>query len=133
MQRQNERRVFRNHQIRRADTNAEFFEPVDFLDKGPGIDDNTVADNAKLARTHHPGRQKRQFVSDTINYQRVASIVAALKANDHIGARRQPVDDLAFALVTPLRANYRYIGHFDFRGKLPPTNTVSTAIQLRRG
>jgi hypothetical protein len=35
----------------------------------------------------------------------------ALKADNGIGAFRQPVDNLAFTLVAPLRANYGYIRH----------------------
>jgi hypothetical protein len=41
----------------------------------------------------------------------MAGIVAALKARDDIGALRQPVDDLALALVAPLGAHDNHIGH----------------------
>jgi hypothetical protein len=41
----------------------------------------------------------------------MASIVAALKADDHIGAMAQPIDDLAFSFVAPLGAHDRYRGH----------------------
>src|SRR5687767_15998625 len=41
----------------------------------------------------------------------MAGIVAALEAHDHVGALRQPIDDLALALVAPLRTDDRYIRH----------------------
>jgi hypothetical protein len=37
--------------------------------------------------------------------------MAALKADDDIGALRQPVDDLALAFVAPLRSDDDYICH----------------------
>ena len=41
----------------------------------------------------------------------MAGIVAALEADDHVGAARQPVDDLALAFVAPLGADDGHIGH----------------------
>jgi hypothetical protein len=43
--------------------------------------------------------------------QRVARIMAALKAHHCVGAACQPVNDLAFALVTPLGADNGHICH----------------------
>jgi hypothetical protein len=39
----------------------------------------------------------------------MARIVPALEADDHIRAAGKPVDDLAFALVAPLRADDRNV------------------------
>jgi hypothetical protein len=61
-------------------------------------------------RTTPEGKQ-RQLVADPVDDQRVAGIVAALEAHHHIGALGQPVDDLAFALVAPLRPDDNYVGH----------------------
>ena len=41
----------------------------------------------------------------------MAGIVAALKADDDVGLLGQPIDNLAFALVAPLRANHDNICH----------------------
>src|SRR5438132_11096476 len=57
----------------------------------------------------------------------MAGIVTALEAHDDIGLLRQPVDDLALPLVTPLGADDDNIGHFEspilklqrFRARLP--------------
>ncbi len=49
-----------------------------------------------------------------VDDQRVARVVAALEAHHQVGAARQPVDDLALALVAPLgadqhRGRHRYL------------------------
>jgi hypothetical protein len=53
----------------------------------------------------------------------VAGVVAALEAHDNVGALRQPVDDLAFALVAPLGADHHHVRHLESasgRRSLPP-------------
>ena len=45
----------------------------------------------------------------TVDYQRVAGVVPPLESRHRRGAVRQQVDDLAFALVAPLRADHNYI------------------------
>ena len=40
-----------------------------------------------------------------VDHQRVAGVVAALKADDDIGVVGKQIDDLALTLVTPLRAD----------------------------
>jgi hypothetical protein len=44
----------------------------------------------------------------------VAGIVATLEARHHIGPLRQPVDDLALALVAPLGANHNHVCHDEY-------------------
>ncbi len=75
-----------------------------------GIDHHAVADDAQLA-AHQPARQQRQLVGLVAHHQRVAGVVAALEPHDDVGAARQPVDDLALALVAPLGADHRDVGH----------------------
>jgi hypothetical protein len=75
------------------------------------VDHHAVADDGELARTDDARGQQRQLVADTVDDQRVAGIVAALEADHHIGAFRQPVDNLAFSLVAPLRPDDNHIGH----------------------
>jgi len=47
----------------------------------------------------------------------VPRIVPALKANDNIGAAGEPIDDLAFPFITPLRPDNDDIGHSNFSHK----------------
>ena len=70
-----------------------------------------LTDDGELARPHHARGQERQLVADPVDDQRVAGIVTALETHDDIGALGQPVDDLAFSLVTPLRPDDNYVGH----------------------
>ena len=41
----------------------------------------------------------------------MARVVAALKPHDDIGALRQPIHDLAFALVAPLGTDHDNVRH----------------------
>ncbi len=116
MQRQYQRGIFRHHQILGRDGDAQTFEPPDFVDERPRIHHHAIADDGKLARPDHAGRQQAQFVGDAVYHQRVAGIVAALEAHHHVGSRRQPVDDLALAFVAPLGADHRDIGHYSVPG-----------------
>ncbi len=63
-----------------------------------------------LPRTR-PGGQQRQLVGLVADHQRVAGVMAALEAHDDIGAAGQPVHHLSLALVAPLGADHRDIGH----------------------
>ena len=76
----------------------------------PGIEHDAVADHRRRA-AHDPARQQRQLVGLVADDEGVAGIVAALEAHDHVGAAGEPVDDLALALVAPLRADDGDVAH----------------------
>ena len=111
MQRQDKRGVFGDFQAIRCHFHALAAEFFELGDEGMGVEDDAVADDRQLAFAHDAGRQQRQLVDLAVDDQRMAGIVAALEAHDHIGALRQPVDDLALAFVAPLRADDHHIGH----------------------
>src|SRR5690606_25841377 len=92
------------------------------------IEDDAVADDRKLALAYDARRQQRQFVDRPVHDQRMAGVMAALEAHDDIGAFRQPVDDLALALVAPLRADDHHIGHSVF----PSIHAESAAGAAKR-
>ena len=78
-----------------------------FLDLGlqcPRIEHHPVANHRQRAGDD-PRRQQRQFVHLLADHQRMAGIMPALEPHDQVGAAGQPVDDLALALVAPLRAD----------------------------
>ena len=63
-----------------------------------------------------PGRTMPDGSSDSLNtvpvdHQRVPGVVPALEARDHVRPLAQPVDDLALALVAPLRADDHHVAH----------------------
>ena len=59
-----------------------------------------------------PEGSRRQLVDLAVDDQRVPGIVPALKARDDVGPLGKPVDDLALALVAPLRAHDNHVGHW---------------------
>jgi hypothetical protein len=109
--RQDQRSIVGELEIVGADIDALAAYRVDFAEQCPRIDDHSVADDRQLARPDHPRGKKAQFVLDIADHQRVAGIVAALKAHDDIGPLREPVDDLALAFIAPLRADHGDIAH----------------------
>ncbi|MND35829.1 hypothetical protein D3C80_264760 [compost metagenome] len=86
------------------------------------IDDDAVADDGHLARTNDAGRQERQLVAYAIDDERMAGIMTALVTHNDVGALREPVDNLALALITPLRTHYDTVRHICFLpfGRNPP-------------
>ncbi len=111
VQRQDQGRVLGDAQVLRADRHALLPQPLDLVGQRPRIDHHAVADHAELAFTHHARRQQRKLVGLVADDQRVAGVVAALEAHHDVGPLRQPVDDLAFALVAPLGADYDDVCH----------------------
>ncbi len=112
MQRQDQRDVFGDAQVFRADGHALPSQLGDFIEERLRIDHHAVADDRKLGRPQDARRQQRQLVGFAVDDQRVAGIVAALEAHDDVSLLRQPVDDLALPLVAPLGADDDNIGHF---------------------
>ncbi len=112
MQRQDQRDVFGDAQVFRADGHALPPQFGDFIEEGLRIDHHAVADHRKLGGPQHARRQQRQLVGFAVDDQCVAGIVAALETHDDVSLLRQPVDDLALPLVAPLGADDDNIGHF---------------------
>ena len=73
-----------------------------------------------------------QLVDLTIDDQRMPGIMPALKTRDHICPLAEPVDDLAFSLVTPLGADNNHVGHIrSFCAEL--SNPARIAGQQQQG
>ena len=75
------------------------------------IEHDAVADDRQFSRPHDAGRKQAELEGHSVNDERMAGVVAALEAHDDVGALRQPVDDLAFTLVAPLRADDYDVRH----------------------
>ena len=95
-------RVAGEHDDRRVD--AARLELVELGDQHLRVDDAAGADHGDLARDHAARRlpDLERLVADD---DRVPGVRPALVAADHIRALREQVDDLALALVAPLRAD----------------------------
>jgi hypothetical protein len=118
VQRKDQSRIIGNAEVVAADGDAEFLDLGDLVGERPGIDHDAVADDRELALAHHAGGKQREFIGGAVDHQRMAGIVAALKAHHDIGALRQPVDDLALALIAPLGADDHDVGQI----RLPSTS-----------
>ena len=92
-----------------ADRDAGRRQLVDLGEQRLRIDDHAVADDAGDARVQDPRRQQPQHELASVGVHRVPGVVPALVARDDGKVRRQQVDDLALALVAPLRAQHRYV------------------------
>jgi hypothetical protein len=111
MRGQDERGVVGELQIVGRHVHALGRDRLDLLEQRPGIDDDAVADDRELVRPDDAGGQQAQLVFDIADDEGVAGIVAALETHDDIGTLGQPVDDLALALVAPLRPDHRNVRH----------------------
>src|SRR5690606_20123496 len=81
-------------------------------------------DDRQRARHDARGKQ-RQLVDLLADDERMAGIVTALEADHGVGAAGEPVDDLALALVAPLRPDDGNICH--------DAVLLSEALPARRG
>ena len=83
---------------------------LDLVQQGPGIDHHAVADDRQLA-LHHAGRQQATACRSC---SPTTSVWPALwppwKRTTTSARLRQPVDDLALALVAPLGADHGDVG-----------------------
>ena len=86
-------------------------ERVDLLDQELRVDDAPRPDDRDLALVEDPGRDVVELEGLPARDDGVARVRAALIAADEFGALGEQVDDLALALVAPLRADDHGGGH----------------------
>ena len=87
------------------------FEPVDLLEQCRQIDNDAVGDHGDDVVVQDSRRHELQRVPLAVDHHGVAGVVAALVAHDVHVLFAQQVDDLGFALVTPLGADDDGDGH----------------------
>lgn len=129
MQRQDKRRVLGDHQRLGRDLHALSANALDLLHEMPGVEHHAIADDAELAAAHDARGQRVQLVDRLADDKRVARIVTALKARDHIGAFGQPVHDLALALVAPLGAHDNHVRHLDLSSGFSNDAVIATGAR----
>ena len=101
----------RNPEIVGRDRNTEFGQPIELLDQAHGIHDDTIADHAHLVRAEDPAGNQVQDVLVLAHEDRVARVVATLRADHYLRLLGQHVDDLTFAFVAPLSADQNHVCH----------------------
>ncbi|MNS53297.1 hypothetical protein D3C72_860480 [compost metagenome] len=106
--RQDQRADFGNLQAR-THVQTGGLKLFDFLEQGFRGQHDAIADEAGDTGMHDARRDQAKNRLLAVDPQRMAGVVTALKANHALDGFRQPIDDLAFALVTPLGADYDYV------------------------
>ena len=102
-------------------------ELVELVDENCGIDDAAGADHALLA-PEDPRGHVLELVRLAVGDDRVAGPGSAVVAADDVRVAREQVDDLALALVTPLRADDHRRRH---AGSLPAMSALAGCRCLR--
>ncbi len=82
---------------------------VDLLQQRGRRQHDAIADVARTLGRRMPDGIEAQDRLLAVDDERVAGIVTALKAHDAVRVVCQPVDDLAFAFIAPLRADDDYV------------------------
>ena len=85
----------------------------DLLDLGlerPRVEHHAIADHRR-SPADDARREQRKLVGLVADDERVAGVVPALKADDHVSPACQPVDDFALAFVAPLGADDGDVAH----------------------
>ncbi len=90
-----------------VDSDAAARQLLDLREQGLRIDDHAVADETGDVRMQNAGRNQMQHELLAVHVHRVSGVVTALIPRDRRKVRRQHVDDLALALVAPLRTQNR--------------------------
>ncbi len=81
---------------------AALAQPVDLAGEHRRVDHDAVADHAGGVGVEDPGGDQVELEDLVAVDDRVAGVVASLKARDDVRARGEQVDDLALPLVAPL-------------------------------
>ncbi len=77
-----------------------------FLEEGHGVENDAVADDAAALGAQHAAGHELENELLAVDDDGVAGVVPAGIARDDGEALAQHIDDLAFALIAPLGANY---------------------------
>ena len=129
--------MVRHHHVRVV---ADFEQPVvsqmstalqlgNFREQRDWIDDQSVTDDANFSGMKRAGRNQPQHEFFSVDDQRVRGVVAALKADDHVGVGGEHIDNLALALVSPLRADHGNCFHSFSPDRRPPSADLSAHVQ----
>ena len=111
MPREHHVRRLRDTKIVGRDRDTEFSQPIKLLDQAHGIHDHAIADHAHLVRAEDAAGNQVQDVLVLAHEDRVARVVATLRADHYLRLLGQHVDDLTFAFVAPLSADQNHVCH----------------------
>ena len=109
-------------------------ELVHLLEQRMRREHHAVADVAGHARMQNARRDQVQHRLPPGDHQRMPGVVSALEAHHALRMRREPVDDLPFALVTPLGADDDDVpghgGRHNTRGRSPSCSPNRAMLRI---
>src|SRR5207253_10361115 len=100
-----DQRACRRNRQPGSNFDAGSFQLADLLQQRGRRDDDAVAEVHAHGGPQNAGGDQAQDGLLTADDERVAGVMAALKADDALRVLGQPVDDLALAFIAPLRAD----------------------------
>jgi hypothetical protein len=80
-------------------------QSIDFSDERQRIDNDAVANHTNLSTPEYSRGNKVEDVFGAPMNDRVPGIVAALAADNNVSLGSEHIDDFAFSLIAPLRAD----------------------------
>ena len=95
-------------------------EHVQFGDESGRVDHDPVADDRRDVRIQHTGRDEVELEDLLAEHDGVTGVVTALISDDGCDVGCQSIGCLAFALVSPLQADYHRGGHLRIPFALAP-------------
>ena len=113
-----ERRVVGHDQVRvlgdeqvAVELDAAAHQRLHLLDQRARVHDDAAADDAAAPRVQDARGNRMQHVLLAPGHHGVAGVVAAREARHDVHVRREQIDDLALALVSPLRSDHHDVRH----------------------
>lgn len=93
---------------------ALFFKVFHFFEKTLWIDDDACADDADRSRVHDAAWHQAQRICFASRYDCMACVVSSLRTYYDVCLRGEIINDLAFAFIAPLGADYHCCCHVSF-------------------
>jgi hypothetical protein len=85
---------------------AMLLQRLEFLEEGRNVHNTPATDDVHARGVDEAGREDVEVVGDAVRDDGVSGIVAALGAAAQLGVVGEDIDELAFAFVAPLGAEY---------------------------
>ena len=100
-----------DQQVLWRDLHALAAQLLEFLHQSDGVQHHAIGDHIQLCRPKDAAGHEMQHILHVVVNDRVPGVVAALGTHHHVHFLREIIDDLAFAFIAPLGADYDCVCH----------------------
>jgi hypothetical protein len=87
-----------------GNVDASFPQLIDLLKQNVRVDNDAVSDEVESLGPEDPAWNQMKTERSLVVDHGVSGVVATSEARDNVGVSRQKINDLPFALITPLSA-----------------------------